>query len=146
MYCDASDVQAEFKNITFSETTLTKSSEVEAWILQADALIDSFIGKRYAVPVESGDTALALLRLFSATLVADRVRKKLEVVQGATEKAQQNPKGMVFSTKDVLDQLRAIARGDMNLVGVGEISPEAGFSGTDGFGVTPVFKKDTEQW
>lgn len=145
-YCELSDVQSEFKNASFTADTMVKASEVEAWIIQSDALINSIIGKRYAVPVIGGDEALELLKLFSVTMTADRVRKKLEVVVGATQNAQQNPRGQVFSTKDVLEQLRQIAKGDLDLIGAGENTPGAGFAATEGFAVEPIFKKDQKQW
>lgn len=147
-YCEVEDVQAEFKNTTFGATgTTVLVSQVEAWILQADALINSIIGKRYAVPVTDQATeGFQLLKMYSTVLVSERVRKKLEVVQNATQNAQQNPKGVVLNTKEIMAALQAIAKGEVNLIGVGEASADAGFSGTSGFAVEPVFHKDGEEW
>lgn len=145
-YSNVEDIQAEFKNADFAAATaIVKSADVSQWIQEIDSLIDSYVGIRYVVPVSTGDAA-TLLRMFSRLLVAERVRKKLEVKQGTNKDAEQNPRG-ALSTKDIMAQLQRIADGAISLAGLDPISTSGGFSSYNrSHCVKPEFKKDVKSW
>lgn len=145
-YSTSSDIQSDFKNITFSTTTLVTSDDVEQFIDEADALIDSYLGMRFQVPVEDDDSALNLLKMFSRTLVADRIKKILEVKQTTNQSANQDIRG-AYSTKDVLQQLRDIRDGNLNLSGATSLVSGGGFySNNYTNDVTPIFTKNDKAW
>lgn len=146
-YSTSSDVSSEFKNLTFaSGTGFITSEDVDAFILEADALINSYVGQKYSVPVTAGASALALLKLFSRTLVADRIKKILEVKQLQNTAANQETRG-AFGTKDVLAQLQKIANGDIALDGATPLVSGGGFySNNANECVEPVFHKDCKEW
>ena len=144
-YCVLADVQSEFKDITFTSTTFVKDSDVNAFIAEADQLINSIIGKRYETPVV-GVEALVLLRMYSRLLVAERVRKILEVKQTTNAQTNSQVRGMLTS-KDILEALYKIQKGDADLPGVDPISSEQGFT-SEITSLSPdrKFHKDAVEW
>jgi phage gp36-like protein len=146
-YSTSSDVSGDFKNLTFaSGTGFITSEDVDAFILEADALINSYVGQKYSVPVTASASALALLKLFSRTLVADRIKKILEVKQVQNTSANQEVRG-AFSTKDVLSQLEKIAKGQISLDGATPlVSGGPFFSNNASECVEPTFHKDCKEW
>lgn len=147
-YCDVSDIQSEFKQISFSEDDASvTASSVEEFITQADAEIDSIISTRYETPVTSsnaGASALALLKQCSVWLVSRRVKDILELKNVRTEVDQDiktDTRAMALSI------LKRIANGESNLVGASLATGEAGVSsGVVANNVARVFNKDQEQW
>jgi hypothetical protein len=76
-YSALSDIQSEFKALTFSASTTPTSTAVGGFITQADAEIDARVGLKYVTPV-TGTTSLAILQRISTMLVVGRVKKILE--------------------------------------------------------------------
>jgi phage gp36-like protein len=145
-YSTSAEVQADFKSLVFTSTTLVTSADVAQFIAEADALINSYIGMKYAVPITADADTLNLLKLFSRTLVADRIKKILEVKQASSTSANQDVRG-AYSTRDVMTSLNAIRKGELSLSGATSLISGAGFysqNSTDN--VTPEFKKGEKQW
>lgn len=145
-YAASADVESEFKNIAFTSTSNVTTTDVAAFITQADALINSYIGMRYQTPVTANEETLALLQLLSVTLVADRIRKILEVKQASpNDGANQSVRG--FSSIDVMKLLTQIKDGKMTLAGATPLVSGGGFySNNYAESVVPVFKKDEVNW
>lgn len=144
-YSELSDIEGEFKQISFEESdSAVTIGQVEEFIEQADAEIDSTISVRYETPVTAGASALALLRQCSIWLVARRVKDVLEVKNVRTEVDQD----VKTDTRTMaLSILKRIANGEMNLVGATNATTDAGVSsGVTANNVERVFKKDTESW
>lgn len=146
-YTTSTLVQAEFKSIVFSTTTLVALADVVQFIVEADALINSFVGMKYEVPVTAGTDALELLKLFSNTLVADRIKKIMEVKQSAQNtSANQDVRG-AYSSRDVMKQLEAIKKGDLLLSGATPLVSAGGlFSQTESDDRCRTFHKDCRDW
>ncbi len=145
-YSTSTEVTSDFKNITFSTTTMVTTADVDQFIVEADALINSYIGMRYSTPVAADASTLALLKLFSRTLVADRIKKIMEVKQTTNTTANQDVRG-AYSTRDVMSQLKQIQNGDLKLSGATLNATGGGiFSNNVANAVEPVFKKGCKQW
>lgn len=145
-YSTSAEIQSDFKNLPLSTTTLVTTADVDQFIVEADALIDSFIGMKYEVPVTGGASALSLLKLFSRTLVADRIKKIMEVKQTQNTSANQDVRG-AYSTKDVMAALKQIQTGDLKLSGATSLVSGGGFySKNNASNVEPTFKKGCKQW
>lgn len=145
-YSTTAEVQADFKSLVFSTTTLVTSADVAQFIIESDALINSYVGMKYLTPVEADDDALGLLKLFSRTLVADRIKKILEVKQATNTSANQDVRG-AYSTRDVMKALNDIKKGDLKLSGATSLVTAGGFFSNNFVNnVQPVFKKDEKQW
>lgn len=144
-YCVNTDVKSQFKALTYasSGTGLT-SAEVDAWISEADAYIDSRIGIKYAVPItETAD--LKILKTISTYLVAERVQARLEVLTGS-EMSNQNQKPRMSFDKLAKMMIQEIVDGklkfDTDLLSSGD-----GAKGTiDDEDISPYFERETEQW
>lgn len=146
-YCTFSDVQEDFKSVVqFSNTSLVTSSAVTKMIAEADALINSYIGAVYILPLTQS-TSTDLMRLYSRTVVSDRVRGILENKQTTNIDGNQNVKAVSFSTKDVMAGLRDLKDKVFPLVGETLAYPGAGFfSNNNERNEQPRFRKDSRQW
>lgn len=145
-YCVVTDIQSEFKNMVFSNTTFITPASVTQMIVEAGAYIDSCVGTRYVVPL-ADSMSLSLMSLFCRTLVAERVRAILAVKQATNTDGNQNERGAGFSTKDVMSALKNIMDGVMPLPGATLLLQGAGFKSRNyEAGEQPRFKKDSRQW
>ena len=144
-YSTYAEIQADFKDVTFTSTTLVKDTEVTQFIVEADSLIDSYVGKRYEVPI-TGTSSLSLMKLYSRTLVAERVRGILEVKQQTAQATNQNVRSGL-STKDILKLLSDIRDEKTDLVDATLLSDTGNFySNNYTNDIQPVFKKNLKQW
>lgn len=145
-YSTSAEVQSDFKNLPLSTTTMVTLADVEQFIVEADALINSYVGMRYETPVTADASTLALLKLFSRTLVADRVKKIMEVKQTTNQSANQDTRG-AYSTRDVMLALKQIKDGDLKLSGATLNASNGGiFSNNVANEEEPTFKKGYKQW
>lgn len=146
-YCQTADIQAEFKSIQFSTTSLVTAQSVAQFITEAGGLIDATIGSRYVTPITGDTTSLALLSLLCRVLVSDRIRGILQVKQATNSDANSNVKGDSFRTSDVLAMLNEIKNGVVVLSGATLQLQNAGFySNNQASGETARFQKDRKQW
>lgn len=149
MYATAEDIQADFKEITFTETTSITTEDVEQFIVESDALINAYISNRYVTPVVTGTQGLALLKLLTRSLTAARVKRILEVKQEKNADPNQNVLGVLLSVSKVMEILKALQDGDSNLVDSPELVADrpVGFHSENvSSGVEFVAKKDERQW
>lgn len=145
-YCTVSDLAGDFKATTFSSTSMITDTTVAQFITEASALIDSYVGARYVVPV-TGTSSLSLMSLYCRTLVADRVRGILANRQQTNTDANQQVKSDGFSVKDVIKALQDIKDGVTTLVDGTLINATASFySNNNQCGVNPRFRKNSRQW
>jgi hypothetical protein len=146
-YTTYQEIQADFKDVTFTTTTNVKSAEVTQFIVESDALIDAYVGTVYTVPVETGDSALALLKLLSRSLVTARIKKIMEVKQDKSTDANQSVVGVLLSPAQVMNILKDLQKKIIKLDGAVVLSASGGFNS---FNVTnsteAVMKKDSSQW
>lgn len=148
-YSTKSEIESEFKNLTFGADTNVTENDVSAFIDEADALIDTHVGSRYVVPVTSSSpSALKLMKLCSRTLVAARVRAIMAVKQASNQDANFEGRGAVgFNTSDVMKMLRDIKDGKTDLSDGIALGTGGGFSSyTQANSISPVVKKDERQW
>lgn len=146
-YCAVADVQAEFKAVQFTTDSFVTSASVTQFILESDALINSYVGSRWVIPVTGDVNSLALMSLFSRTLVADRVRGILANKQQTNTDANQQVKSDGFSTKNVMAMLLDIKNGNLQLSGASLLLANASFvSNNFERNSQPRFRKDRKQW
>lgn len=147
-YSTSAQIQGEFRSISFGADTAITTSEVSEFIAEADALIDSKVGLRYLVPIDSGDSpkAFLIMRMISRKLVAYRIKDILAVKDAVDPQTNQNVRGDL-SRKDLLQMLEDIAKGKMILEDATVASTQQGLSS---FAVEnceeQFFKKNTDQW
>ena len=148
-YCVLADVQNEFKNsptAAFALGATVTDTTVNAFIDEASALIDSYVGQKYVTPI-TGVQSLLLMSLYARTLAADRVRGILANRQQTNTDANAQVKSDGFSVKDVMAGLLNITRDVTTLVDAVELLPNKGFySNNNANNVQPTFRKQTRQW
>lgn len=141
-YCTAAQVQLEFKELTFSATSAVKSAQVDEFIAEADAEIDSIIGVTYQLPIV-GTQPLLLLRRISRALVADRVAGILEVRTGDPKTSQTSSR---MTREEALEIARGIAEGTILFDAVETTAAKTGVVYSEENASGRVFKKDEKQW
>jgi phage gp36-like protein len=145
-YCTLDDVQAEFKNTTFSGSTLVTDENVTAFIVQADAVINSYVGKRYETPVPETADGFQILKMISSGIVAERVRAILEVKQVTNKDGEQNVR-RGLSLNFLMGMLKDISTGKLLLDGALSASNSTGiYSENSKNYIEPEFKKGSTQW
>lgn len=146
-YCSAAEVASDFKDIEFTSSTNVTATDVAGFITEADALINTYLGRRYAVPVTGSYTdALALLKLYSRALVADRIRGIMEVKQATNKDGNQNVRSGL-NAKDIIKLLTDLRDDVTDLPGVPKLVTNGGFySNNAANNVKPVMQKGTKQW
>lgn len=145
-YATVDEIQADFKDLTFSTSTNVKTADVTQFIVESDALIDAFIGMKYTAPVTAG-AGLNLLKLLTRSLVSARIKKIMEVKQEKSTDANQNVLGVLLSPSAVMKILNEIKDGSMALAGAAELVSNGGFYSENYTNdVAPVIEKDSKQW
>ena len=147
-YALNTDVAAEFKNIAFTVTSFVTTTDVDNFITQMDALINSYVGAKYVVPITADASSVALMQLFCVTLVADKIKRILENRQATNTQTTQEVRG-AYTTKDVMNALNMIKKGELVLSGATLISGSGNgvmFSNNVANEVEPEFEKALEQW
>lgn len=146
-YTTYTEIEADFKNITFASSgSSIIQSEVTQFIVESDALINSYVGSRYSIPVTSGD-GLNLLKLLSRSLVSARIKKILEVKQEKQTDANQSVTGVLLSPTAVIKILENIRDDKLNIDGAVPLVSSNGFySNNYSNDIEPVIKKDEKQW
>lgn len=146
-YCVFTDIQEDFKTIAFDSSSLIKDTQVTKFITEASALIDSYVGTRWVVPITADASSLALMSLFCRTLVADRIRGILANKQQTNTDANQQVKSDGYSVKDVMKALTDIKNGDTQLSGAALLlAGSAFYSQNYATNQTPRFNKNRRQW
>lgn len=121
MYCNATDIEGEFKATQFTSSSAVTSNQVVDWIKQESAYINGMIALRYVTPVASTyDEAFLILKRICVYRVAERVKNKLEVKSGISQ-TDQEVKALNFTRTPNAD-LKAIVDGDLILKGVPLVS------------------------
>ncbi len=146
-YCTKEEIGAEFKSvIVFSDSTNVTAAAVNGYIAEADALINSYVGKRYSTPVATGE-GVTLLKLISRSICVARVKLQMEVVQAKSADANQNVRSVLFSPSKCIEILEDIQKGNVDLIGATSLlSSGAFFNNNVDNEADPVIEKHTKQW
>lgn len=144
-YASEENVEGEFKKLSLTTTTFVTSTTLATMLEDADALIDSYVGSRYQVPI-TATASLNLMRLYATVLVRDRIKPIFEVRQTTNTGANQNPRGSaVFDTSAVMKELQKIRDGELDLAGATLLTQTGAFSsGT--LDEEYTFQKNKTQW
>lgn len=147
MYCTTSEVISEFKNLVVDTTTAISTADITSFIAQAEALINSYVSNRYILPIDSGAEGFQILKMIEIAIVADRIRKIMEVKQLSSKDAVQSVRGLLDS-KAILKMLEDIRDGDIAIIGGSPLinSGSTLYSETDAIGAKPFFKRNVRQW
>ncbi len=145
-YATATEIEADFKDTTFNTTSNVKAEDVEQFIVEADSLINSYVGTVYTVPLTTGE-GLNLLKLLCRSIVTARVKYILEVKNVKAVEVNQNAVSVLLSPSAVMKILKDIQEKKLALAG-GEplVSGGGFFSENVNCDVEPVMLKGTRQW
>jgi len=150
-YCTIDDIQAEIKALTLSTSTIPTLAQVTEFIDQESARINSFLTKRYTLPITGTESLLNLKRICIA-LVAWRVSDII-----STRKQQMLPNGMISQDlagatayKAAIKELDGLQKGGVRLPDEVPANSSAGgsffASGNSENDYKSKFDIDTQQW
>lgn len=143
-YSTVALVQSEFRSLDISATTAVTTTDVNGFITETDALIDSYLS-RYILPISSV-TALAILQMISRQLVACRVRDILEVKNIEVKAAEQGGRGGC-NREELMKMLDKIKSGSLILPEADVDKSMLGMaSGNTDNDIEPFFERDKAQW
>jgi phage gp36-like protein len=149
-YAAISDIEAEFREITFDDASgdaLTEA-EITEFISQEEAVINAMISNRYEIPV-TGTEAVKVMKSISIAFVAYRVAKilnlKKEVPIPEKFVPQQLNEGAAFVKAKA--QLKAIQSGKIILKDAVALSLGQGVNSYNyENSISPLWERDTPQW
>lgn len=147
-YTTPTEVQSDFKSIDFTVSGANvNTASVTQFISEADALINSYVGTVYQVPVVGSGEGLTLLKLLSRSLVTARIKRIMEVKQEKNADPSQNVVGVLLSPSAVMKILSDIQTKTLALAGALPLISGGGFySNNAANDVCSVAKKDDKQW
>lgn len=146
-YTTSDEIAAEIKGMTFGATGNVLASSVTQFIAESDALINSYVGTIYSVPVSVSGDGLTLLKLLSRSLVVQRVKKIMEVKSAKAGDADQNVTTVLLTTAQVMKILTDIQAKNLILAGATLLNAGGGFYNSNvANSVCPTIKKDDKQW
>jgi len=127
-YCTVSEVASDFKNITFDATSSVTDTEVQSFIDQECAYINSRICHLYETPINevSSPNSYLVLKRINIFLAADRVRHVLYTKTGR-DKLDQDTKGLRSLSRHPLMDLEQIIDGKLKLGDATRINDCIGF-------------------
>jgi len=147
-YCSVDDISSDFKDIVISTTSSVTIEEVEKFIDEETAFIDSMICSRYQVPVVELDSpnAFLVLKRICIFLVSDRVRHVLYVKTGR-DASDQDTKGLRSLSRQPRRDLEAIRDNKSKLGDAIALEECIGFDvGTDQTCSDMRFNPNKQQW
>lgn len=146
-YCQVSDVQSDFKSISFTSGSNVTDAAVTGFITEASALIDSYVGQRWVTPISGDAGSLALMSLYCRTLVSERIRGIMANKQTTNADANQEVRGVGYKTSDVMQALKDISTGLIQLSGASLVNANASFKSNNfDRGIQARFHKNRRQW
>lgn len=146
-YTTFAEISADFKDLTFTSTTNVKDTDVTQFIVEADALINAYVGNVYVVPVTTSGEGLNLLKFLSRSLVSGRIKKLMEVKQDKAVDANQSIQGVLLSVAQIMKILNDIQAKNLTLAGATFLIAGGGFYSNNVVNdVQASVNKDTKQW
>ncbi len=143
-YCTNTDLALEYKAIVFSGSSSISSTQVDEFGVQASALIDSYIGTKYDLPIVD-TSALSLLKMIAIWLVKSRINSILSV-KTPQDKTKQDPDGPALY-EQAIKMLEALRSGKLTLVGADSASSDQGLTSyLKDLDVDYQFQMESESW
>jgi len=131
-YCTVEDVKSDFKNLQITSTSSVTIDEVQKFIDQECAYINSRICSLYKVPVDEivSPMSFEVLKRINIFLAADRVRHVLYVKTGIDNK-DQDTKGLHSLSRNPRKDLDEILNGKVKLGDAIKVDECIGFDTSD---------------
>lgn len=89
-YAADTDIQAEFKSITFSGNASVSTADVTEFISQEEAALNAAVSTVYATPITSTN-GVKIMKLMTTLMVKARIMDILPVKTGNADVEQGNP-------------------------------------------------------
>lgn len=144
-YATASDVQAEFKDVTFSTSTAVSSTDVASFLEQEEATLNGLLSPVYTVPI-TGTMALSICKMLLIKLVKARIVAIMRVKTGGKTPDQGDSEDQTLR-EEVMTLIEKLVKKEMLL-------PDAAYATANGAvrsyvaenDIEPTVRKAGDQW
>lgn len=146
-YATTSDIQGEFKNITFSGSTAVTSTQVSGFLTDADAMINARLAPKYQVPI-TGSNSLVIVKLIAIKLVKHRILEIIKVKTGKTSE-DQDSQGKKTLEEQAFDLINDIVKDKLLLTDATLATTADGvrsYSNDNADSIPYVFQRGSKQW
>lgn len=144
MYADIEDIQAEYKDLTFSDSTAVTEDDVCEFINQESNKLNAQMATVYVVPI-TGTISRSIMKSLTTLLVKARIEDILQVKTGNTD-TEQGPAGDGLR-KQVADIIEKILKKDFLLVDATLGQSSGGVkSYSKDHNLTQKFRRFVDQW
>jgi cell fate (sporulation/competence/biofilm development) regulator YmcA (YheA/YmcA/DUF963 family) len=146
-YALVTDIQSEFRKKTFDGSSDITDTRVQKFLDEADAEINLCLSNKYVTPI-TGIESLLIVKRIEIAIVAHRIASIIDLKQFSNQPATIKQE---YNKKDFEKQARKHLQDLKNEI---TTLPDAELLSSD-FGIssslvddciTPVFKKDVDQW
>jgi|11BtaG_2_1085332.scaffolds.fasta_scaffold23159_3 phage gp36-like protein len=150
-YALEADIVEELKGVTFSATSQVTTDAVADFLNQADAVIDMYVGKRYATPLTAA-AALLVVKKIAIDIVVYRITKILNLKKSVPVPDSNIPQDITEGSayRESMKMLTAIRDNKLDLPDETEIDTSGGLGSfhteTGNEDLTPCFQKGVDQW
>jgi len=147
-YATATDIEAEFKNITFDTSSAITETEVTEYINQEEAYINAIVSNRYEIPI-TGNEARKILKNISIACVAYRVAKVLNLKKDVPIPEKFVPQAINEGAayREAKKKLEMIQKGKVILDDATALSSQQGVKSYNASNnILPIWERDTRQW
>lgn len=146
-YSTVDQVRAEFKDITFKVDPTAPGislDDVASFQDEFSAIIDSYVSKKYVLPIPMGGASSKILRFIEIVLVSERIKKIIAVKSPDDEK---NQDGLTDKEKKAWGMLEKISTGNLILPDATTTSFSVAFSDYNSqHHIEPYFDVTKDQW
>ena len=125
-YAIPTDIRREFKSTLDAGSVIT-DSKINEFLLETDAIINSFIGTRYVTPV-TGTSAVAQVETVTVDTAVDSTTYSIELLSNGVTTSISIDSGVGATTTTIKDALVAAVNGDKDAPVVAESTGAATYT------------------
>ncbi len=146
-YCTQDDIRANLKAVKIASNTAVTPDALTDMIDQEGAVIDSYISRRYALPI-TDTSALNFLKAICIDLVVFRVAKVLQIKDSTPLPNGSFIQDITSSSiyREAMRKLRDIGEGRSELPGITRIEKKLASSSANTRKEDFTFKYNEQQW
>lgn len=106
-YASVTNIQEEFKNVTFDSNSIVTDTRVSRFIDECEAVINAKVGMIYQVPVDSvaSPQSTLILRQISIYMVSNRIKEIIQTKSDSDDTNQATKGKVAKSPEDLLQDI-----------------------------------------
>ena len=146
-YADNADIAKEFRKLTFDGDSAVTEADIDGFLEESEAIINSYVSNRYIVPI-TGIEALKIMKTLEIAIVALRVQVIIDLKAFKSQSKETKQEFGKQERRDwAIDYLQGIQKGLYRLIDAEEIGSSSGITSFNSKNnIKPFFRKEIRQW